>query len=105
MNGSILFILTITFSNLFLYHDEIILYYYFKYNWITSGEPQFLYFFLDTTLGKGTSIALIGLLAVLSIFYSIFVLVDDVMSLLGGGVSVHLAVVITVALLTCRFKD
>ncbi len=76
-----------------------------KKNWLESGEPQFLYFFLDTTLGKGTSIALLILLFLLTAFYAIFVMVDDIIVMLGGGVGVHLGVVIAIASLTCRFRD
>jgi hypothetical protein len=76
-----------------------------KNKWLESGEPQFFYFFLDTTLGKTTSIALLMLLAVLSFFYCCFVLVEDIIVLLGGGLGVHLLVVVGLASLTCRFRD
>ena len=76
-----------------------------KNKWLESGEPQFMYFFLDTTLGKTTSIALLGLLVILTLFYAIFVLVDDVILMLGGGLPTNLAVVISIASLVCRFRD
>eukprot|EP00551_Chaetoceros_affinis_P001612 CAMPEP_0203638786 /NCGR_PEP_ID=MMETSP0088-20131115/4717_1 /ASSEMBLY_ACC=CAM_ASM_001087 /TAXON_ID=426623 /ORGANISM="Chaetoceros affinis, Strain CCMP159" /LENGTH=140 /DNA_ID=CAMNT_0050493497 /DNA_START=353 /DNA_END=771 /DNA_ORIENTATION=+ len=55
-----------------------------KNKWLESGEPQFLYFFLDTTLGKTSSIALGLLVIVLTLFYAIFVLIDDLLLFLGG---------------------
>ncbi len=76
-----------------------------KNKWLENGEPQFMYFFLDTTLGKFTSIALMALLFVLTLFYGIFVLVDDLILMLGGGLVVHTAVVVGVASLVCRFRD
>ena len=76
-----------------------------KNKWLESGEPQFMYFFLDTTLGKTTSIALFGLLVILTLFYAIFVLVDDVILMLGGGLPTNLLVVFGTASLVCRFRD
>ncbi len=78
---------------------------FMKNKWLKSGEPQFLYFFLDTTLGKTTSIALFGLVVVLTLFYAIFVLVDDLISMLGGGLVTHVAVVVGIASMMCRFRD
>merc|ERR1712165_521675 len=43
-----------------------------KHRWLPSGDPQFPYFFLDTTVGKTTSYALVCLLIVLLVFYCIF---------------------------------
>lgn len=76
-----------------------------KHVWLESGEPQFLYFFLDTTLGKGSTIALFALLVVLMLFYAIFVLVDDILAFLGGGVMVHFITVFGISSLLCRFRD
>lgn len=76
-----------------------------KHQWLESGEPQFLYFFLDTTLGKTSSIALSLLLIVLTFFFVMFVLLEDFIDLLGGGLAVHLAVVVGIASLACRFRD
>lgn len=76
-----------------------------KHNWLKNGQPQFLYFFLDTTLGKGTSIALLVLLFLLTVFYATFALIDDIIATLGGSFWVHLGVVIGIASVTCRFKD
>lgn len=76
-----------------------------RYRWVPSGEPQFVYFFLDTTLGKKSTLALLGLVVVLSVFYALFVLVDDFLSFLGGGVTVHLGIVSALSYLVCRLKD
>merc|ERR1712038_1117537 len=64
-----------------------------KNRWLESGEPQFPYFFLDTTMGKTTTIALSALVIALTIFYATFVLIKDLMMVLGGGIVVHFAVV------------
>ena len=76
-----------------------------KHMWLESGEPQFLYFFLDTTLGKGSSIALIALLVILLLSYALFALVDDILALLGGGFIVHFITVTSIMSFVCRFRD
>jgi hypothetical protein len=76
-----------------------------RFSWVSSKDPQFVYFFLDTTLGKKSTYALMALVAVLIIFYSLFVLIDDVLSFLGGGVTLHLGIVTALSCLVCRFKD
>jgi len=76
-----------------------------KHRWVESGEPQFLYFFLDTTLGKTTSIAILALEIVLLFFYVFFVIVDDILEYSAGTLIIHLAVVGTIASLLCRFRD
>lgn len=76
-----------------------------RFMWHPSGEPQFLYFFLDTTLGKTTTIALAGLVVILIVFYAIFVVIDDILLLLGGGLVVHAGVVAVISMLVCRFRD
>lgn len=76
-----------------------------KNQWLETGEAQLPYFFLDTTMGKFTSIALLVLLFALTLFYAIFVLVDDLILMLGGGIFTHAAVVVGISSLVCRFKD
>eukprot|EP00554_Chaetoceros_debilis_P004233 CAMPEP_0194080750 /NCGR_PEP_ID=MMETSP0149-20130528/6694_1 /TAXON_ID=122233 /ORGANISM="Chaetoceros debilis, Strain MM31A-1" /LENGTH=299 /DNA_ID=CAMNT_0038762529 /DNA_START=14 /DNA_END=910 /DNA_ORIENTATION=- len=51
-----------------------------RFKWI-PGETHFIYFFLDTTLGKTSTIALMALTAILMMFHGIFTLVDDFIAL------------------------
>eukprot|EP00563_Minutocellus_polymorphus_P020273 CAMPEP_0197719436 /NCGR_PEP_ID=MMETSP1434-20131217/3191_1 /TAXON_ID=265543 /ORGANISM="Minutocellus polymorphus, Strain CCMP3303" /LENGTH=304 /DNA_ID=CAMNT_0043304185 /DNA_START=183 /DNA_END=1094 /DNA_ORIENTATION=+ len=53
-----------------------------------GSGPQYLYFFLDTTLGWTTTKALVALLLVLLIFYVAFSVIDDVLEHLEGGLLV-----------------
>ena len=77
-----------------------------RFSWLPSGDPQFLYFFLDTTLpGYTSSIALLVLILVLLVFYTLFVVVDDIMILLGGGPVVHTFVILATSSIVCRFRD
>jgi len=77
----------------------------FRFNWVPSGEPQFVYFFLDTTLGRTSTIALLFLLGILALFYAFFVIIDDILLILGGGQIAHVGLVATLSVIVCRFKD
>jgi len=69
-------------------------------------EPQFVYFFFDTTLGTAFVVkVLLVLMFVLETFYGLFTIVDDVLVYLGGGVCMNLAVVGALATFFCRFRD
>lgn len=76
-----------------------------RYRWVPSGDPQFLYFFFDTTLGQTSTIALVILVVILIVFYILFVLLDDILLYLGGGFPVHAGVVTIVSMIVCRFRD
>lgn len=68
--------------------------------------PQFIYPFLDTTLGVTTSIALVVLLLVLMISYGIFAGADHVLTeYAGGGIGTHTVIVVLFAACVCRFRD
>jgi hypothetical protein len=67
--------------------------------------PQFLYFFLDTTLGWTTTKALGALLAVLLAFYAAFSFIDDVLEHLDGGLLMHLTSCVLTSCLACKIKD
>eukprot|EP00978_Attheya_sp_CCMP212_P037104 scaffold172925_cov56-Attheya_sp.AAC.1 len=72
----------------------------------TASGPQFIYFFLDTTLGYTTSYAILALLAILMAVYGIFGTIDHILvQYLGGGFLTHLTVVVALASLVCRFRD
>ena len=73
--------------------------------WAPQSGPQFLYFFLDTTLGWASTAALMGLLAVLLAFYTAFSSLGDHLEHLQGGWLTHLGCVLAISSLVCRFKD
>jgi hypothetical protein len=72
--------------------------------WSNEG-PQFIYFFLDTTLGSTTSIALLILLLVLMVFYGLFGALNHVLSNLKGGLIIHTLAAIFLSSMVCRFRD
>jgi len=82
-----------------------------RFRWIPSktgkyDDAQFLYFFLDTTLdGYTPTIFLAILVFVLSVFYCLFVVIDDIMVYLDGGFLMHLSIVMGLASCVCRFRD
>jgi hypothetical protein len=67
--------------------------------------PQALYFFLDTTLGATTSLALVVLLLVLMVFYGLFCGLHRILDHLGGGIMIHLLALVVVSASVCRFRD
>jgi len=83
---------------------------YILFAWYVSDKccpkdgPQFLYFFLDTTLGKESTISLLALLIVLMTFYFMFWLADDVMIHIPG-VSGRIAAIGVLSSSLCRFRD
>ena len=87
------------------------LYILFTWSMTTSWNepvhgPQFIYFFMDTTLpGYKTSIALIVLLFVLMVFYAVFVFAEAFLLLLGGSLPMHLAFVAGLCSVVMRFRD
>ncbi len=71
--------------------------------------PQYIYWFLDTTLGKTTTIAIVGLTVAMSTYFALFSLA--VSTFLGGGDDTTLNLVKNVAFwvlgthLVCKFKQ
>jgi hypothetical protein len=78
-----------------------------RHRWSSTNDgPQFLYFFLDTTLGYTTTAALLVLLLVLMISYGVFAAIPLLLDRWGGGnIVVHIAFVLLVCRLVCRFRD
>ena len=73
------------------------------HQWAPPSEgPQFLYFFMDTTLGWKTTAALLALLAVLSAFYGIFFLASNY---LHGSIGVNAVAIVALLSLVCRLGD
>lgn len=66
--------------------------------------PQFLYFFMDTTLGTATSVSLLVLLLVLITFYVMFWFADDAVVHIPG-VTGRIAAIGVLSTLVCRFRD
>ncbi|CAB9497397.1 expressed unknown protein [Seminavis robusta] len=80
----------------------------------TSQGPHFLYFFLDTTLGYTTTISIAALTATLCLFYALLsvslVALNQLTAMLPDNSSqllllCHIAFVLGVASLVCRFHD
>jgi len=84
----------------------IIFTWYMIHNWVPSGEPIFLYFFFDTTIRKKLITLVIVILSLtLMLFFGIFIVFDDIMLYMGGGLTVHFGLVVGVSSLVCRFFD
>lgn len=86
---------------------------YLLFSWITVFQwnvrehgPQYLYFFFDTTLpGYTTTIALLLLVFVLSLFFCIFCVCDEILEALGKNVFTHGLFVVLVSACVMRFRD
>ncbi|CAJ1967009.1 unnamed protein product [Cylindrotheca closterium] len=70
----------------------------------TTPGPQYQYFFLDTTLGKATTISLAVLLVVLMTFFAFFVGISALVNLSGGNLILNSLAVILVSSLVCKVK-
>lgn len=75
------------------------------YQWTPGKGPVFIYFFMDTTLGRTTTIALIALLGVLMFFYGIFSGAEWLLETYGPGLGGHIGFVVVMCLLVCRVRD
>jgi hypothetical protein len=67
--------------------------------------PQYLYWFMDTTLGKTTTVALASLVAVLCASFLIFDALESFVKWIGGNLFSHVMCVILVSSLLIRTKD
>jgi hypothetical protein len=76
-----------------------------KHKLVPSGRPQFLYFFLDTTLDQKTTISLLVLLAVLILSYLLFMAANNIVLLLDGSIWLNGSILLIVSSLVCRFRD
>ncbi|EEC44052.1 predicted protein [Phaeodactylum tricornutum CCAP 1055/1] len=90
-----------------------LIYVVFSWSMTTSWNepahgPQFIYFFLDTTMpGYAPSVALLALLAVLILFYAVFGVSEPLLRALDGtsyGLA-HAAVATLLCASVCRFRD
>ena len=84
-------------------------YIFFSYFMASRYAPkygiQFLYSFLDTTLGKETSISAIALILVLMGYFLLFALLDDFLNAFGEMPIVHIFAAILISGFVCRFRD
>eukprot|EP00541_Cyclophora_tenuis_P009597 CAMPEP_0116563556 /NCGR_PEP_ID=MMETSP0397-20121206/12800_1 /TAXON_ID=216820 /ORGANISM="Cyclophora tenuis, Strain ECT3854" /LENGTH=208 /DNA_ID=CAMNT_0004090015 /DNA_START=174 /DNA_END=799 /DNA_ORIENTATION=+ len=71
--------------------------------WRPDCGPQFIYFFMDTTLGKGNAIAIMILLMVLMVFYGLFAIASTLLA--GSGILAHAFFVFALCALVFRFND
>jgi hypothetical protein len=95
------FIIAPTFGTIYVFFTWAL-----KDRLVETKEPQFVYFFFDTTLGKRWSITvLLVLLALLMVFYLAFTFIDDCLIWLGCGIFTHITVVVALAAFFCRFRD
>lgn len=77
-----------------------------RHQWNPAAGPQFLYFFLDTTLGITTTMALAALCLVLVAFYAIFCLLDVLLlEYLGGSLAAHVLSWALVCAMVGRIRD
>jgi len=75
-------------------------------SWVAKTKgPQFIYFFMDTTLGIKTSLFLLALLGVLSSYYGLFWLASYSICHGGGGVTVNTLMIALISSLVCKFSD
>ena len=79
---------------------------YMMDKWTTPDKgPQFLYFFMDTTLGLLSSISLLVVFVVLQGAYGLFVVLHRLLDQVEGGLVVHGLAVLVVCALVGRFRD
>ena len=97
---------------------------YMLFTWITGkyyfGSPtvghQYLYFFMDTTLGKVTTYAMLGLLCAMTLLYFLFAVATQLLDTSKNGnntadngdnddsLLVNLAFVLIGTRLVCKFR-
>merc|ERR1711862_194792 len=70
----------------------------------TKRRPAAIYFFMDTTLGWKHTLVLYALLAILLLFFGIFCAVEE-LAKNNERIQAHVAFMIVIMCLTCRFRD
>mmetsp|Transcript_726 Transcript_726/g.959 ORF Transcript_726/g.959 Transcript_726/m.959 type:complete len:259 (-) Transcript_726:964-1740(-) len=80
---------------------------FMMYRWTSRRDSgaQFIYWFLDTTLGTTSSLIILGLFLVLVMTYLLFSGIDHILNQMGGGLLAHSLVVAGISSLVCRFRD
>jgi hypothetical protein len=73
---------------------------------VTKSGPQFIYFFMDTTLpGHLPTYAIVGLLGVLLLSFGIFSSATSFLGMLPGSFVAHVLFAVGVCLATMRLRD
>ena len=76
--------------------------------WVPDHGPVFLYFFVDTTLGKKTTYFMMGLLSVIFVSFLFFAFLEMGVSIIergGHGVAPNLSVVFLISSLLMKHND
>lgn len=74
--------------------------------WNPAAGPQYLYFFLDVTLGTTTTLILLILYVVFIIFYTIFCGLHQLVDHVGvDNLPAHVMSLVLVSALVCRIRD
>ena len=76
--------------------------------WVADHGPIFLYFFVDTTLGKKTTYFMMGLLSVIFVSFLFFAFLEMGVSVVehsGHGVVPNLGIVFLISSLLMKFSD
>jgi hypothetical protein len=72
--------------------------------WVGKEQgPQFLYHFMDSTHGVGSTVALVVLTVVNMLSYYSFAKMHHLLDMLGGGILVHASAVVVFASAVCKF--
>lgn len=77
----------------------------YRNRWTPGKGSTFIYFFLDTTLGKTTTIALAVLIGILLLFYNLFSAATQTLGYLDQGLSAHLLFATVIFFSVSRFRD
>jgi len=73
---------------------------------VPTKEPQFVYFFLDTTLDKKiVMLVLVSLLCTCALFHCLFTGITALIEYLDGGILCNALLVICLSSCVCRFRD
>jgi len=75
----------------------------FSYSKPEDG-PQYIYWFMDTTLGKVTTIALVCLLVTLLASFALFIGLESISRHIGGSIAAHVLFVPIISFLVIRTK-
>ena len=73
-----------------------------SYHYTPAHGPQYVYWFMDTTLDRTTTVALAALAGALTLFFGLFSLM---ITISGDDLYANVAFVIVITWLVCKFRD
>jgi len=73
-----------------------------SYHYTPAHGPQYVYWFMDTTLDRTTTVALAALAGALTLFFGLF---SFMITISGDDLYANVALVIVVTWLVCKFRD